>query len=286
MNCADAKLVPILDVCARLGAKKAYVSEGKGYALFHAPYREDAHPSLRLDLRANRWVDMATGQYGDVVDLVRATLSLSTADALSFLNGGVKIFNCYAFEKKKEYIGKDLIIKSLRHPVLLGYAASRGISTDVLQRFCREAHCMSSAGKPYFAIAFPTITGGYELRNKGFKGCCGRKGITVLGSGPVISFFEGFFDFLAHVQLYGYQDTMVYVILNSTAMVGTAVNYVAALAVFERVELWLDNDSAGRMAKACIQTYYPAAVDKSYIYAGYNDLNDYLIKDYQLNIIR
>ncbi len=38
------------------------------------------------------------------------------------------------------------------------------------KRECSEAH-FTHNGKRYFAIAFPNISGGYEIRNRYFKGC-------------------------------------------------------------------------------------------------------------------
>ena len=34
-----------------------------GYALYHAPYREDFNASMKVDFRENLWHDYATGQF-------------------------------------------------------------------------------------------------------------------------------------------------------------------------------------------------------------------------------
>ena len=91
-------------------------------------------------------------------------------------------------------------------------------------------------------------------------------------------FFEGFFDFLSHIQLYGWNDGATYIVLNSTALAERAANYVVAQATVPAgVQLWFDNDDAGRAAAAVIKHHFPAAIDMSGVYAGHGDLNDYCV---------
>lgn len=52
-----------------------------------------------------------------------------------------------------------------------------GINTALAKRECREAH-FTNNDKRYFAIAFPNISGRYEIRNRYFKGCIAPKEIS------------------------------------------------------------------------------------------------------------
>ena len=65
----------------------------------------------------------------------------------------------------------------LSSPALLSYLRQRGINTELAKRECREVRYLTD-GKPYFAIGFPNRSGGYEIRNKFFKGCIAPKDIT------------------------------------------------------------------------------------------------------------
>ena len=280
MTCAEAKKISILDICRSLCAKRACVNYDKSYALFHAPYREDHHPSMMVDLRNNRWRDLATGQSGDVIDLVCLTNNTSVAGALSFLDCGASL----PVKKERDTAVDDLIIKPLTHPALIAYASSRGICPDVAKRYCSEAHYISANGTPCFALAFPSKSGGYELRNKRFKGCRGKKDISVVGQGSTFLFFEGFFDFLAHVQMTTYCPANVYVVLNSTSMVDRALSYARAYLP-RRVELWLDNDSAGRLAANTIISALPNAIDMSYIYSSFTDLAEQIEQIHKVNLV-
>jgi hypothetical protein len=92
----------------------------------------------------------------------------------------------------------------LSSPALLSYLQERGINTALAKRECREAH-FTNNGKRYFAIAFPNISGGYEIRNRYFKGCIAPKEIShIRQSGEprkACYVFEGFMDYLSFLTL-------------------------------------------------------------------------------------
>ena len=56
-------------------------------------------------------------------------------------------------------------------------------------------------GKPYFAIGFPNVAGGYEVRNRFFKGCIAPKDISHIRqqgeSREKCLVFEGMMDYLS-----------------------------------------------------------------------------------------
>lgn len=285
MTFEEAKKVSVYDLCVKFGAKLVQLSESKHYALFHAPYREDRHPSLIVDLSANRWRDLAEGVGGDAVDLVcRSNEHTSPREALAYLAGG-QVGRCdvsyiKSSPQKKENIGEQREeVLPLQNQVLLDFVASRAISPSLAKHYCQEVHKVSKYGKPYFAVAFPSRSGGYELRNDGIKGAVGPKDISVVGSGLAFLFFEGFFDFLSHLQMYGRREDATYVVLNSTALADRAANYVASRThAPAEVQIWFDNDLAGRVATDLIRRHFHVAKDMSVVYLGYKDLNEYLMK--------
>lgn len=123
------------------------------------------------------------------------------------------------------------------------FGAGKGGNIIALaKRECKELH-FTHNGKPYFAMGFPNVAGGYEVRNSFFKGCIALDG----------------------------QD---YVILNSTANVTKALD---VLYPYERIHCLLDNDHAGWKATREIEREYSCRVrDFSHEYRGYADLNGYL----------
>ena len=72
---------------------------------------------------------------------------------------------------------QQLEILPLSSSALLAYLQERGINPALAKRECREAR-FTHNGKRYFAIAFPNISGGYEIRNRYCKGCIAPKEIS------------------------------------------------------------------------------------------------------------
>jgi hypothetical protein len=70
-----------------------------------------------------------------------------------------------------------LEVRELNHPALLRYLSERNIDLCIARKECVELH-FSHNGKNYFAIGFKNKSGGYEVRNRFFKGCMSPKDIT------------------------------------------------------------------------------------------------------------
>ena len=162
---------------------------------------------------------------------------------------------------------------SLRHPALVGYLASRGIVPPVAAAFCREVRYEIN-GRAFFAVGFRNDAGGWELRSERFKGGSSPKHITTIGnrSDTVIA-FEGFMDFLsaATLGIVGNGDSLV---LNSVSNVEKAMKHLDA---YGRINCFLDRDEAGRRTLDVLgKRYGRRACDRSALYDGCKDLNEYL----------
>lgn len=171
----------------------------------------------------------------------------------------------------------------LSSPALLSYLRQRGINTELAKIECREVRYLTD-GKPYFAVGFPNRSGGYEIRNKFFKGCIAPKDITHIRQEQpkeTCYLFEGFMDYLSFLTLRLERcpdrpdlDGQDYIVLNSTSNLSKAIQ---PLGGYGHVHCFLDNDRAGMEAVRELQKEYGLRIrDVSYIYGGYNDLNDFL----------
>jgi len=170
------------------------------------------------------------------------------------------------------------------HDALLRYLQERRINTDLAQAECNELHFVHN-GKPYFAIGFPNVAGGYEVRNPFFKGCIAPKDIShirQLGEPrEKCLVFEGMTDYLSFLTLRMKNcptmpnlDGQDYVILNSVSNVSKAID---VLHGYERIHCLLDNDEAGRNAYWELAGEFAGRIRNfSQNYNGYKDLNDYL----------
>ena len=175
---------------------------------------------------------------------------------------------------------QQLEVVPLSSPALYSYLRQRGINTELAKRECREVRYLTD-GKPYFAVGFPNRSGGYEIRNKLFKGCIAPKDITHIRQEQpreTCCLFEGFMDYLSFLTLRLERcpdlDGQDYIVLNSTSNLSKAIR---PLDGYGRIHCFLDNDKAGMEAVQELREEYGLRVrDASHIYGGYNDLNDFL----------
>ena len=179
---------------------------------------------------------------------------------------------------------RHLQVTELSSPALLSYLQERGINTELAKRVCRELR-FENKGKPYFAIGFPNMAGGYEVRNRYFKGCVAPKNITLIRQQgeprSMCHLFEGFMDYLSFLSICARNNpqhprltTQDYIILNSVSNLAKAEGILAA---YSHIGCFLDNDTAGRTACEMLQSRFgERMIDNSVCYRGYKDLNDYL----------
>ena len=179
---------------------------------------------------------------------------------------------------------QQLEVRELAHPALLRYLQERSIDTDIAKSECKELH-FTHNGKPYFAIGFENVTGGYEVRNPFFKGCVAPKDITHIRQqerqADTCYLFEGFMDYLSFLTLrkqkqpqYSGLQGQDYMVLNSVSNLGKAMD---RLSDYERIHCFFDNDQAGN--KACLElqrTFSFRVRDASIHYSEYKDLNNFL----------
>ncbi|MDR1023301.1 MAG: toprim domain-containing protein, partial [Prevotellaceae bacterium] len=170
----------------------------------------------------------------------------------------------------------------------LDYLYERNVDVDVAKRMCRQVHYRVS-DKTYFALGFKNNSGGYELRNKYFKGCTG-KDITIInpnantvGDGATCLVFEGFIDYLSYLTLNkrnvprGWEESPKdsVVVLNSITNLPKAKSYIEQQFA---VSTFLDNDEGGRQTAAAIRGMVKSGHpvwDASQCYQKYKDLNEY-----------
>ena len=250
--------------------------------------REEHEPSFKVNTDRNLWYDFGAGKGGNIIALAK---ELYCSDSLPYLLNRIAEQTphvrpvSFSFpQRRTEPSFQHLEVRDLTHPALLRYLEGRGINIELAKRECKELH-FTNNGRPFFAIGFPNIAGGYEVRNSFFKGCIAPKDITHIRQQgeprEKCLVFEGFMDYLSFLTLRMKNcptmpdlDRQDYVILNSTVNVPKAID---VLYPYERIHCMLDNDKAGYEATRAIELEYSYRVrDFSGNYRGYSDLNDYL----------
>lgn len=290
MNIAQIKQIDLVDYLRAIGFSPT--KESAKSAWYRAPYREDRTPSFKINKDKNIWYDFGTAQSGDIIDL--AELLYQSKDVSRLL----KFIECAApalaprirtpisqdGERVTDHQFRNVKVVDLNHEALKSYLQSRGIDLGIGECECKQVH-YTCHKKGYFAIAFPNIAGGYEIRNPYFKGCIAPKDISIIRKSERLSrgyccLFEGFMDYLSYLTLVKMgritegSGSMDYIVLNSVSNISRAIEPIKK---YEVIYCYLDNDDAGRRV---VDTLQELLVDKVHnmfaAYPLYKDLNDFL----------
>lgn len=277
----EIRSIPLADFLSRLGHEPAM---RKGTRLWYkSPLRQEHTPSFKVETTFNCWYDFGLAKGGNIIDL--ATEMWQSTD-LRYLMRCIAD-NCpvpsvqtvaSSFAPRHSAPSMERIeVVPLEHRALVAYIQERGIPAHIAKAKCKEAH-YSVNGKRYFAVAFENVSCGWELRNRYFKGCRGRKDISYLpwardGPSTECVVFEGFIDYLSALTLDIISGADA-IILNSVVNVNKAVPYLKG---YNTINCYLDNDNAGQTALAELTAIYGSTViDHSTLYSEFNDLNEYL----------
>ena len=277
MSIEDIRDMPLTDFLHKLGLKSTKKRGNEVW--FHAPYRSDRTPSFCVNTEKNIWNDFGAGMGGDIFTL--AGLMTNSNDFVAqaryigeLTNNPVERSAPPKYEPELTVPQfTDVEVKPLSHPALLGYLRERGIPSDIATANCVEIHYRLH-DKQYFAIGFPNEDGGYEIRNKFFKGSIPPKAVSLIRQGStMVNVYEGFVDFLSGLTL-GYGRTEDNLVLNSVANREKAYRHLDG---YEAIKCWLDNDKAGQQCLEALQKRYGERVrDFSVLFRPCKDVNEYL----------
>ena len=277
----EIKSIPLATFLSQLGHEP---TARKGTRLWYkSPLRQEHTPSFKVETTLNCWYDFGLGRGGNIIDLA-AEMYQSTdlrylmrciADSCP-VPSVPTVASSFAPRHSAPSMERFEVVP-LEHRALVAYLQERGIPAHIATAHCKEAHyCVN--GRFYFAVAFENVSGGWELRNRYFKGCRGRKDISYLpwardGPSTECAVFEGFIDYLSALTL-GIISGADAIILNSVVNVNKAVPYLKG---YTSINCYLDNDTAGRTALTELTAIYGSTViDRSILYSEFNDLNEYL----------
>ena len=277
MSIEDIRDMPLTDFLHKLGLKSTKKRGNEVW--FHAPYRSDRTPSFCVNTEKNIWNDFGAGMGGDIFTL--AGLMTNSNDFVAqaryigeLTNNPVERSAPPKYEPEPTVPQfTDVEVKPLSHPALLGYLRERGIPSDIATANCVEIHYRLH-DKQYFAVGFPNEDGGYEIRNRFFKGSIPPKAVSLIRQGStMVNVYEGFVDFLSGLTL-GYGRTEDNLVLNSVANREKAYRHLDG---YEAIKCWLDNDKAGQQCLEALQKRYGERVrDFSVLFRPCKDVNEYL----------
>lgn len=277
LSFAEARAIDLVNFLAENGYHPVKV---RGTDLWYlSPLRQEHTPSFKVNTKINTWYDFGIGKGGTLIEFGLLHYQCSLSDLMERLAGNLSLprpsFNPitasqHAIPSKTVVTGENpLTSGSLTH-----YLAMRKIPFAVAEKFCRQIY-YKQYGKQFYGIGFRNDSGGYEIRNALYKTSSSPKDITTIkNGGDIICVLEGFFDFLSFLVLYPDQAlSHDFVILNSLSFFEKAR---AVMESYQAINLYLDNDNAGRET-----TLYARSIDKRYndlsiVYESHKDLNDLL----------
>ena len=291
MTIEEAKSIRIADYLHSLGYSPV---KQQGINLWYkSPFREESEASFKVNTEREQWYDFGLGKGGNIIALAA---HLYATDHIPYILKRIAeqtphvrpVSFSFGKQSSSEPSFQQLEIVPLSSPALLAYLQSRRINIELAKRECSEAR-FTHNGKRYFAIAFLNASGGFEVRNRYFKGCIAPKEIShIRQSGKARNtcyVFEGFMDYLSFLTLrqescpnYPELDGQDYIVLNSVSNVNKALY---PLGNYERIHCFFDNDHAGMEALRQIRKEYGRDLyirDASQTYNGCKDLNEYLQK--------
>ena len=284
----ESKIINQFPIRDYLTGSGTYPAKDNGiYGMYHSPFRKDRNASMKVDYNKNLWIDYGTGEGGTLIDLVMRIENCTNGSAMQLLEQKIAGTASFSFQKEKETVPKipqqqTISIQKidlLTNPSLLTYLNERSINIDIARLHCKEVH-YSVNGKPYFAVGFRNDAGGYELRNKYFKGCTSKDITTAKIGNTTCQIFEGFMDYLSFLTIKNWQQSKADVIvLNSLTNLAKVKK---ALTAYGSIATFLDNDEARKRAVQELKSCYPNVTDQSEFYVKHKDLNEYLCSKKQL----
>ena len=274
MNIRTAKSIPLAAYLSGLGFLPV---KRRGTDLWYlSPLRKETRASFKVNTRLNTWYDFGIGRGGNIILLAAEIYEMDDVSRLLRLIGANTLASVPFDPIQERNISPTEPEFNLK---------SRKIDLKTAQTLCKEV-CYTVRGKFYFAVGFANDRGGYEIRNRYFKGAIPPKDTTWIRpqkSNRSCRLFEGFTDYLSYLTLCKQGDVSWhssnedFLILNSASLLPRAKE---RLQGYEHIVSCLDRDTTGRRLINELRTIFGTrAHDDSIMYDGWKDLNDYLVNN-------
>ena len=283
------KRYSIVEYLEKKGIKPA--RRTPAYAMYRSPLREETHPSFKVDMKKNLWIDYAESRGGSIIDLCMRLEGYTFSEAICRLGQNVSGNTAHSYSSPK----RETSISPNQRENVTAIGTRRLIClSDTLpphlQEYLTEERCIDLEkatpflkcisyeirGRRYEAIGFANSSGGYELRDdKTFKGTIAPKDITPIfeDKAQPVCLFEGFMDFLSFLSMKG-EVTNQGLVMNSVSNVVRSIHDRKKRNITS-VRAFLDNDDTGRKA---VQEFVNAGFkveDMTVYYRDFKDLNEY-----------
>lgn len=231
MSIQEAKVIRLVDFLAGLGHHPV-VQRGNS-VWYRSPFRTEKEAAFKVDLGKELWYDFGLGKGGDIITLGKEIYQTNDIGyVLRCIEDKRVVLKPVTVSwpvEKAVPAFQDLKIRPLANRILLAYLKERCIDVETAGEVCREASFKRN-GKSYFAVAFPNVSGGYEVRNRFFKACVAPKDISCIMNGQKTGrcyVFEGFMDFLSRKVVFPLWEKGDCLVLNSVSNLPKAFPFLS-----------------------------------------------------------
>jgi len=270
----------IVELLSRLGYQPV-PKRGRERMYVSMLRKDDTVPSFSVNEELGVWFDHGTGKGGNIIDF-----GLAYWKHLGFSDVVRKLQETCQIEPGPTTISRPVkqtkvpahIVEQVKplgtHPAITTYLKTRGIFEPAKNCLREVYYYLEDDGgvrKHFFAAGWQNESSGWEVRNKFFKGCVGRKDITFIrGHEKKVALFEGFIDYLSWRCENPVADHSV-IVLNTINMLTKSVEKAKA---YSSIDIFFDRDKQGFLATREFLKSLPYATDRSKAYEGFNDYND------------
>lgn len=287
LSAADIKeQVSLIDLLSSLGHEPVRRT-GKELLYLSMLRESDTKPSFAVNEGLNVWYDHGSGKGGNIVDFGIAYWPLTTfIDVLHKIQSTVK--QEIIPNQPRENTGRQRMAVKIPHyqieeikpfgtnAAITAYIKERGIekaAQEKLQEVYYYVEDQKKLRKHFFAAGWPNELGGWEVRNRYFKGCLGHKAHTHIPGNPEkLVIFEGYLDYISWLTEHPENNSTI-LVLNTLSLLEAAIRKAKA---YPEVDLYFDRDKSGHQASLTFIAAIPYAQDRSAIYDGFKDYNDRL----------
>ncbi|WP_316762041.1 toprim domain-containing protein [Pedobacter aquatilis] len=293
LNVNDIKeKVSLLTLLGNLGFMPQKVSGNEHF--FLSMLREEYTASLCVNEKLGVWFDHGGAgvsgiKSGSVIDFglaywYPATFHEVLHKIVQYAN--VSIENSQDFQGQvslRKHAPKETnyeinsVSEVITHNGINSYLTSRGVdkmAAGFLYQVDYTVLDSKNKQRDFSASGWPNENGGWEVRNKYFKGCLGHKGMSYFpGSAHKLSVFEGCYDFLSW-KIENQKDPASVLVMNSLSYLSSAI---ARARQFACSEIYFDNDKAGTAGAKAFTAEVSGSIDCSFKYEGYKDYNEKII---------
>lgn len=199
---SEAKAISLADILNDLGYPIKQVVKNGTELWYLSPFREEKTPSFHINVLKNIWYDFGLSQGGNVLDFIMRYKQTDFRGAMIFIadrwGRGVRTKeNNPPIALKSSLVSSQQItatanqvkpifekIQSIQHPALIEYLHSRKIFPEIAKPYLKEIYYRQKNSQ-YFTLGMQNRSNGWEIRNKLFKGCLGKKDFSLLNRGNI-----------------------------------------------------------------------------------------------------